>query len=101
MFGLDDEYPEKDERNPGDEVGHSGLVKKLMPEQEMVIASHNHNVMSAGGEVKPFHYVTFLEALGIMTDMEGFWKIGPGMGTHEFIDSPIFPQPPKEKRNFG
>ena len=36
--------------------------------------------MSNGEQVRPYHYVTFLEALGNMTGTTGTWDIKPGPG---------------------
>lgn len=92
IFGLGDEYPTKDSptssRPPGTEVAHSDLAEELIPGQEPIVATHNENIMSNGEVIQPYHYVTFLEALGIMTDTTGDWEIGPG-GSRGPGDFPI------------
>jgi hypothetical protein len=52
-------------------------VASLMPGQQPVQARHNDNIMSNGEVVRPHHYVTLLEALGITTGTTGFWDIAP------------------------
>jgi outer membrane protein OmpA-like peptidoglycan-associated protein len=80
MFGLGDEYPNAPARKAGDPVAHSALAQKLIPGQQPIVATDNENIMSAGENILPHHYVTFLEVLGTMTKTEGQWTIGPGMG---------------------
>ena len=84
IFGLADEYPAMDNptgtRQVGDEVAHSEIAQNLVEGQEPVVAHHSESVMSNGEQIKPFHYVTFLEMLGVMTETTGEWKIGPGPG---------------------
>ncbi|MGD2078627.1 MAG: OmpA family protein [Chloroflexota bacterium] len=79
IFGLDDEYPSSDtgSRTVGTEVGHSQLAQDLIPGQQPVVAHHNENIMSNGEMMQPHHYVTFLEALGQMTDTLGKWDVRP------------------------
>ena len=79
MFGLGDEYPTQDggSRDVGTEVAHSDLAEKLIPGQEPILARHNDNIMSNGEVVRPHHYVTFMEVLGVMSGTEGTWDIRP------------------------
>jgi outer membrane protein OmpA-like peptidoglycan-associated protein len=79
MLGLGDEYPTSDtgSRPVGTPVAHSPLAERLIPGQQPILARHDESIMSVGEEVRPHHYVTFLEVLGKMTDTEGEWDIRP------------------------
>lgn len=89
MFGLGDEYP-GNSRALGTPVAHSALAQKLIPGQQPILAGHNDNIMSVGQTIQPYHYVTFLEALTVMTKVTD-WKIGPGPGgtAHQPGDFPM------------
>jgi hypothetical protein len=50
--------------------------------------------MSTGEAVKPYHYVTFLEALGTVTGTTGTWGIRPGPGGPGRQGPGDFPAPP-------
>ena len=101
MFGLGDEYPAADQslaerlrrrlealvtgrpdtsRTVGAPVAHSALAERLIPGQQPILAHDSDNIMSAGETIRPHHYVTFLEVLGVMTDTEGEWDVRPGPG---------------------
>jgi outer membrane protein OmpA-like peptidoglycan-associated protein len=85
ILGLDDEYPTADatpapSRPVGTPVDHSALAQKLIPGQQPIVAHHDESIMSNGEQVRPYHYVTFLEALGNMTGTTGTWGIQPGPG---------------------
>lgn len=88
MIGLDDEYPVPDpapgdpdpDREVGERVGHSRLAERLIPGQRPVLAHHDEDIMSNGEVVRPHHYVTFLEALGLLTGTSGEWDVRPGPG---------------------
>jgi hypothetical protein len=60
-------------------VKHSALAERLIPGQTPILARDNEDIMSAGGVVKPYHYVTFLEVLGTMTDTTNQWDIRPAV----------------------
>ncbi|WP_217922982.1 OmpA family protein [Miltoncostaea oceani] len=86
MLGLDDEYPTEDPAVPGGPatarpVGarpdHSALAERLIPGQQPIQAHHDESIMSNGDEVRPYHYVTFLEALGTITGTTGTWGVRP------------------------
>ncbi|MGD9573089.1 MAG: OmpA family protein [Thermoleophilia bacterium] len=86
MLGLDDEYPTADpatpggpatERPVGTPTGHSALAERLIPGQQPILAHHDESIMSNGDQVRPYHYVTFLEALGTITGTTGTWGIRP------------------------
>ena len=85
ILGLGDEYPTKDavpatSRPVGTPVAHSALAQNLIPGQQPILAHHDESIMSNGEQVRPYHYVTFLEALGNMTGTTGTWDIKPGPG---------------------
>lgn len=90
IFGLGDEYPTSDtgSRPVGTEVAHSELAQELIPGQEPIVAHHNENIMSNSEMVRPHHYVTFLEALGTMTDTLGKWDVRPYNRAGEMGDFP-------------
>jgi outer membrane protein OmpA-like peptidoglycan-associated protein len=79
MFGLQDEYPTPDggTRDVGTRVAHSALAERLIPGQQPILAHHDEDIMSNGELVRPHHYVTFLEVLGVMTGTEGTWDVRP------------------------
>lgn len=77
MLGLGDEYPNPPSRPVGAPVAHSALAVSLIPGQQPIVATDNESIMSTGSEIRPYHYVTFLEALGIMTGTTGQWAVGP------------------------
>jgi outer membrane protein OmpA-like peptidoglycan-associated protein len=81
MFGLRDEYPTPDggSRDVGTPVGHSALAQALIPGQQPILARHTEDIMSNGEVVRPHHYVTFLEVLGVMTGTAGQWDIRPAV----------------------
>lgn len=86
MIGLDDEYPTGDPATPGGPatarpVGarpdHSALAERLIPGQQPIRAHHDESILSNGEQVRPHHYVTFLEALGTVTGTTGSWGVRP------------------------
>lgn len=84
MLGLGDEYPESDatgSRTVGQRVAHSALAERLIPGQQPIVAHHDESIMANGEVIRPYHYVTFLEALGNLTDTVGQWEVGPGRHT--------------------
>jgi outer membrane protein OmpA-like peptidoglycan-associated protein len=86
MLGLGDEYPTADggHRDVGTPVAHSALAERLIPGQQPIVAKHSENIMSTGTDVKPHHYVTFLEVLGVMTGTAGHWDIKPAAPVGDF-----------------
>jgi outer membrane protein OmpA-like peptidoglycan-associated protein len=92
MFGLQDEYPTPDggSRDVGTRVAHSALAERLIPGQQPILAHHNEDIMSNGELVRPHHYVTFLEVLGVMTGTEGTWDVRPAavQGPGDFPTAP-------------
>ncbi len=81
MFGLNDQYPTQDggSRDVGTRVGHSALAERLIPGQQPILARHDEDIMSNGEVVQPYHYVTFLEVLGVMTGTAGEWDVRPAV----------------------
>ncbi len=76
MIGLQDQYPDPDNgRQVGDKAGHSDTAEELISGQDAILVHDNEDIMSAGETIKPYHYVTFLEALGEMTNTRGEWNI--------------------------
>jgi outer membrane protein OmpA-like peptidoglycan-associated protein len=86
MLGLGDEYATADagSRPVGTPVAHSALAQRLIPGQQPIVAKHSENIMSTGTDVKPHHYVTFLEVLGVMTGTAGQWDIKPAAPVGDF-----------------
>jgi outer membrane protein OmpA-like peptidoglycan-associated protein len=86
MLGLGDEYASADagSRPVGTPVAHSALAERLIPGQQPILAKHSENIMSTGTDVKPHHYVTFLEVLGVMTGTAGQWDIKPAAPVGDF-----------------
>jgi outer membrane protein OmpA-like peptidoglycan-associated protein len=86
MLGLGDEYASADtgSRPAGTPVAHSALAQRLIPGQQPILAKHSENIMSTGTDVKPHHYVTFLEVLGVMTGTAGQWDIKPAAPVGDF-----------------
>lgn len=83
ILGLGDEYPTADgatKRPVGTPVAHSALAQKVIPGQQPIVAHHDESIMSNGEEVRPYHYATFLEALGTLTGVTTGWDLRPGPG---------------------
>ena len=82
VLGLGDEYPTGDggSRDVGTEVAHSDLAENLGLAADPVVAHHSDSIMSNGEVVEPYHYATFLEVLGTMTNTTGEWEAGAGPG---------------------
>lgn len=83
MLGNGDEYPTRhvklnQDRPAGTRVAHSALAEAVIPGQEAVVAKNDDSIMSQGSKVRPHHYATFLEVLGVMTETRGTWAVGPG-----------------------
>ncbi|HVM00036.1 MAG TPA: hypothetical protein VM324_12155 [Egibacteraceae bacterium] len=75
MFGLGDEYV--DERPPtgavpkfaGDEPTHAGDIRATLGDEaaDALLVQNGPSIMSQGSEVRPGHYVPFLQALNRVT----------------------------------
>lgn len=75
MLGLGDEYPDA-ASDVGKPAAHSTLAERLIPGQQPILKHHDESIMSAGEDVRPPHYATFLEVLGEMTNSTGEWTSG-------------------------
>lgn len=82
MFGLGDEYVEEAPKTegvaakfPGGQPSHYGDVKDTMGEDAAneLLQQDGPSIMSSGSEVKPGHYVYFLQALNKVTTKT--WKV--------------------------
>ncbi|HMN99161.1 MAG TPA: OmpA family protein [Miltoncostaeaceae bacterium] len=99
ILGLGDEYSTADATPPtrrpvGTPVAHSALAQRLIPGQQPIVAHESDSIMSTGESVRPYHYVTFLEALGTVTGTTGTWGIRPGPGGPGRQGPGDFPAPP-------
>jgi outer membrane protein OmpA-like peptidoglycan-associated protein len=99
ILGLGDEYSTADATPPtrrpvGTPVAHSALAQRLIPGQQPIVAHESDSIMSTGESVRPYHYVTFLEALGTVTGTTGTWSIRPGPGGPGWKGPGDFPAPP-------
>jgi outer membrane protein OmpA-like peptidoglycan-associated protein len=83
MFGLGDEYVDEApqdkrfaRRFAGERAGHQGDVQSTMGTEaaDDMIVHDSDSIMSKGSEVKPGHYVYFLQALNTMTGES--WTVG-------------------------
>ena len=75
LFGLDDEYIGSGAYAPGKVTEHEPLAKK----ENMVGVMHakSDSIMSEGSVVREQHYLTFLDALKVVTNMEQWGFGGP------------------------
>jgi hypothetical protein len=73
MFGLDDEYTGDDKYAPGKKTEHTDFADKA----GFSGAQHarSDSIMGSGMNVRPHHYVTFLDALKVVTGMDE-WEYG-------------------------
>lgn len=55
----------------------SELAVRLIPGKTAIQVQEDQSLMSIGDEIRPHHYVTFLDVLGKMTGTEGEWDLGP------------------------
>jgi hypothetical protein len=74
MFGLDDEYTGEGAYKAGQKTEHTDIAAKEGHTGAMHAKSDS--IMSEGKEVRPHHYVTFLDALRTVTGMQE-WEQGP------------------------
>jgi hypothetical protein len=89
MFGLDDEYDQQfgaTRPAPGAALKDTTLgTSEGLPGP---VAENSDSIMSVGAAVKPQHYMTFLEALKHVTQMQE-WALGPATGVvPPGVDSP-------------
>ena len=73
MFGLDDEYTGGGKYAPGNKTEHTDFADKA----GFSGAQHarSDSIMGSGTNVRPHHYVTFLDALKVVTGMDE-WEYG-------------------------
>jgi hypothetical protein len=74
MFGLDDEYTGTGAYAPGKKTEHTDIAAAAGHTGAMHAKSDS--IMSEGKEVRPHHYVTFLDALKQVSAMQE-WEYGP------------------------
>jgi hypothetical protein len=92
MFGLDDEYTGPDAYGPGKKTEHTDLAAAAGETGAMHALSDS--VMSGGSKVRPHHYVTFLDALKVVTNIPE-WTYGAKQVVNPPNESGDFPLPPK------
>jgi hypothetical protein len=90
MFGLDDEYvnPSNAEYGAGKKTEHTDLAAKAG--QTGIVHGISDNVMSMGGKIRRQHYVTFLDALKVVTGIEQ-WDFGDAQDVQAplpYLDGP-------------
>jgi hypothetical protein len=90
MFGLDDEYTGPGAYGAGKKTEHTGLAAAAGETGAMHASSDN--IMSGGTNVRPHHYVTFLDALKVVTDMPE-WTYGAKQVVKPPSDAGDFPTP--------
>jgi hypothetical protein len=74
MFGLDDEYTGGGAYRAGKTTEHTGLAAAAG--QTGAMHASSDSIMSEGSKVRPHHYVTFLDALKVVSGMPD-WDYGP------------------------
>lgn len=90
MFGLDDEYTGSGAYAPGKKTEHTDIAAAAGHTGAMHATSDA--IMSGGKEVRPHHYVTFLDALKQVSGMPG-WDYGPPKKVEEPSGMGDFPVP--------
>jgi hypothetical protein len=73
MFGLDDEYTGSGAYAPGRKTEHTALAAKYG--EKGVMHAKSDSIMSEGSVVRRQHYVTFLDALKVVSGIEE-WDFG-------------------------
>jgi hypothetical protein len=73
MFGLDDEYTGSGAYAPGRKTEHTALAAKYG--EKGVMHAKSDSIMSEGTVVRRQHYVTFLDALKVVSGIEE-WDFG-------------------------
>jgi hypothetical protein len=81
MFGLDDEYTGKDDYAPGKKTEHTDFAAKVG--ETGIVHGSSDNIMSMGATIRRQHYVTFLDALKVVTGMEEW-----GFGEKQDVEPP-------------
>jgi hypothetical protein len=90
MFGLDDEYTGDGAYAPGKKTEHTDIAAAAGHTGAMHATSDA--IMSGGKEVRPHHYVTFLDALKQVSGMPD-WDYGPPKKVEEPSGMGDFPVP--------
>lgn len=90
MFGLDDEYTGSGAYAPGKKTEHTEIAAATGHTGAMHATSDN--IMSEGREVRPHHYVTFLDALKQVSGMPD-WDYGAATPVVEPDGTGDFPVP--------
>ena len=90
MFGLDDEYTGAGDYNAGKKTEHTDIAAAAGHTGAMHAKSDA--IMSGGKEVKPHHYVTFLDALKQVSAMQE-WDYGPAQKVNPPSGVGDFPVP--------
>ena len=91
MFGLDDEYvnPATPAYGAGKKTEHTDLAAKA--NETGIVHGISDNVMSMGGKIRRQHYVTFLDALKVVTGIDE-WTFGdtrPVDAPLPYLDGPL------------
>ena len=73
MFGLDDEYTGAGAYAPGKKTEHTDFAAKVG--EKGVLHAKSDSIMSEGSVVRRQHYVTFLDALKVVSGIEE-WTFG-------------------------
>jgi hypothetical protein len=73
MFGLDDEYTGAGNYTPGHKTEHTDFADKAG--FKGVQHARSDSIMGSGTNVRPHHYVTFLDALKVVTAIDE-WEYG-------------------------
>jgi hypothetical protein len=92
MFGLDDEYTGGGAYAPGKKTEHTDLAAAAGETGAMHAASDS--IMSEGSKVRPHHYVTFLDALKVISGMPD-WDYGAKRVVKPPSAAGDFPVPPQ------
>ena len=90
MFGLDDEYTGPGAYGAGKKTEHTDIAAAAGETGAMHASSDN--IMSGGTNVRPHHYVTFLDALKVVTDVPD-WTYGAKRVVKPPSDAGDFPTP--------
>jgi hypothetical protein len=90
MFGLDDEYTGTGAYAPGKKTEHTDLAAGAG--QAGAMHAKSDSIMSEGSKVRPQHYVTFLDALKVVSGMNE-WDFGPKRPVKEPSGAGDYPTP--------
>lgn len=99
MFGLDDEYVGSGAYGPGKDTEHTEFAKKVGGFTGIQHA-RSDAIMSGGMKVMTHHYVTFLDALRLVTGMDD-WDFGPPRAVSPPSEAGDFPLPPQDGTRYA